>query len=221
LVGAPNDAAAIRLMLRPQGLLAPLDQPTTTPKGRATGHLYFRAFTLTGRPPNAPDITTWAIGQLPGRDSHPLDRCCYGLHRKTGLAHRPIRRTPAQNKASAEAWDTTTRLVGGARGPASPGPCESRWSSKSVSRCSRLLPEAKHHPRPSDPVLADLRVDDGEQAVPRMHRAPRAEHGSDSQGLPRRADAISKDVMSRVPVGASRRRELVGLKVAGALRRMA
>ena len=80
LVGHGNDAAAIRLMLRPQGLLAPLDQPTTTPRDRAAGHLYFRAFTPKGRPPSAPDMTTWAIGRLPGRDSRPLDRCCYGLH---------------------------------------------------------------------------------------------------------------------------------------------
>jgi hypothetical protein len=84
LVGDRNDAAAIRLTLRPQGLLAPLDQPTSTPWGRAAGHLYFRAFTPKGRPPGAPDMTTWAIGKLPGRDSHPLDRCCYGLHQKTG-----------------------------------------------------------------------------------------------------------------------------------------
>jgi hypothetical protein len=46
--------------------------------------LYFRAFAPKGRPPDAPDMTTWAIGELPGRDSHPLDRCCYGLHQKTG-----------------------------------------------------------------------------------------------------------------------------------------
>jgi len=85
-VGGRNDAAAIRLMLRPHGLLAPLDQPTSTPRLRAAGHLYFRAFTPRGRPPSAPDMTTWAIGRLPGRDSHPLDRCCYGLHQKTGLS---------------------------------------------------------------------------------------------------------------------------------------
>ena len=79
LAGAPDDAAAIRLTLRPQGLLAPLaNRPR--PYGRAAGHLYFRAFTPRGRPPGAPDMTTWAIGRLPGRDSHPLDRCCYGLH---------------------------------------------------------------------------------------------------------------------------------------------
>ena len=58
-MGDRNDAAAIRLTLRPQGLLAPLDQPTTTPRGRAAGHLYFRAFAPKGRPPDAPDMTTW------------------------------------------------------------------------------------------------------------------------------------------------------------------
>jgi hypothetical protein len=63
------------------------------------------------------------------------------------------------------------------------------------SRCrgaAALLSEAKHQPRRSDPVLAHLRADDREQAVPHTHRAPRAKHGSNSQGLPRRADAISK-----------------------------
>ena len=89
-MGDRHDAAAIRLTLRPQGLLAPLDQPTSTPSGRAAGHLYFRAFTPKGRPPGAPDMTTWAIGKLPGRDSHPLDRCCYGLHQKTGLSARRV-----------------------------------------------------------------------------------------------------------------------------------
>src|SRR5215216_1844498 len=47
---------------------------------RAVGHLYFRAFAPRGHPPDAPDITTWAIGPFPGRDFHPLDRCRYGLH---------------------------------------------------------------------------------------------------------------------------------------------
>src|SRR5919109_3801112 len=47
---------------------------------RPVGHLYFRAFAPRGPPPDAQDITTWAIGPLPGRDFHPLDRCCYGLH---------------------------------------------------------------------------------------------------------------------------------------------
>jgi hypothetical protein len=65
------------------------------------------------------------------------------------------------------------------------------------SRCrgaAALLSEAKHQPRPRDPVLAHLRADDREQAAPHTQRAPRVEHGSNSQGLPRRADAISKDV---------------------------
>ena len=30
-------------------------------------------------------MTTGAIGKLPGRDSRPLDRCCYGLHWNAGL----------------------------------------------------------------------------------------------------------------------------------------
>ena len=72
------------------------------------------------------------------------------------------------------------------------------------SRCrgaAALLPEAKHQPRPSDPVLAHLRADDREQAAPHTHRAPRAEHGSNSQGLPRRADAISKAGVRRLDTG--------------------
>ena len=72
------DAAAPRIARAPG--------PTDLQWGRAAGHLYFRAFTPKGRPPGAPDMTTWAIGKLPGRDSHPLDRCCYGLHQKTGLS---------------------------------------------------------------------------------------------------------------------------------------
>jgi hypothetical protein len=35
----------------------------------------------------------------------------------------------------------------------------------------------------------------------RTHRAPRAEHGSNSQGLPRRADAISKAGVRRPDTG--------------------
>ena len=55
-----------------------------------------------------------------------------------------------------------------------------------------LIPEAKQQPRPGDPVLAHLRADDREQAAPYTHRAPRAGHGSNSQGPPLRSDAISK-----------------------------
>jgi len=72
------------------------------------------------------------------------------------------------------------------------------------SRCrgaAALLLEAKHQPRPSDPVLAHLRADDREQAVAHTHRAPRAEHGSNSQELPRRADAISKAGVRRLDTG--------------------
>ena len=42
------------------------------------------------------------------------------------------------------------------------------------SRCrgaAALLPEAKHQPRPCDPVLAHLRADDQGQAAPRTHCA--------------------------------------------------
>ena len=80
LVGDRHDAAAIRLTLRPQGLLAPLDQPTRPQEGRAAGHLYFRAFTPKGRPPGRAGYDYLGNQILPGRDSRPLDRCCYGLH---------------------------------------------------------------------------------------------------------------------------------------------
>ena len=50
-------------------------------------------------------------------------------------------------------------------------------------------------------MLAHLRVDDREQAAPHTHRAPRAEHGSNSQELPRRADAISKAGVRRLDTG--------------------
>ena len=38
----------------------PLDQPTSTRSWSGRRDLYFRAFTRGGRPPSAPDITTWA-----------------------------------------------------------------------------------------------------------------------------------------------------------------
>ena len=78
------------------------------------------------------------------------------------------------------------------------------------SRCrgpAALLPEAKHQPRPSDPVLAYFRADDRDQAAPHTHRAPRAEHGSNGQGLPRRADAISKAGVRRPDTGRVVRHE--------------
>jgi hypothetical protein len=71
----------------------------------------------------------------------------------------------------------------------------------SVEVTAALLPEAKHQPRPSDPVLAHLRAGDREQAAPHTHRAPRAEHARNSQGLPRRADAISKAGVRRPDIG--------------------
>ena len=71
------------------------------------------------------------------------------------------------------------------------------------SRCrgaAALLPEAKHQPRPCDPVLAHLRaMTRGKRR--RAHIAPRAEHGSNSHGLPRRADAISKAGVRRPDTG--------------------
>ena len=50
-------------------------------------------------------------------------------------------------------------------------------------------------------VLAQVRAGDREQAAPHTHRVPRAEHGSNSQGLPRRADAISKAGVRRPDSG--------------------
>ena len=66
---------------------------------------------------------------------------------------------------------------------------------------SSAASRAKHQPRPSDPVLAHLRADDREQAAPHTNRAPRAEHGSNGQGLPRRADAILKAGVRRLDTG--------------------
>jgi len=96
---------------------------------------------------------------------------------------------------------TSARLVVGRetahrRGGARVGAARSRCRGAAA-----LLPEAKHQPRPSDPVLAHLRADDREQAVAHTHRAPRAEHGSNSQELPRRADAISKAGVRRLDTG--------------------
>jgi len=54
------------------------------------------------------------------------------------------------------------------------------------------FPEAKHQWRPSHPVLAHHRPDDREQAAPHTRPAPRAEHGSNSQGLPCHPEAIPK-----------------------------
>jgi hypothetical protein len=61
-----------------------------------------------------------------------------------------------------------------------------------------------------DAVLAHLRADDRGQAAPHTHRAPRAEHGSNSQGLPRRADAISKSGVRRLDTGRVVRHESDG-----------
>jgi LD-carboxypeptidase N-terminal domain len=58
-------------------------------------------------------------------------------------------------------WATSTRLVVGRETAASPGS--------------------------GDPVLAHFRANDRKQAAPHTHRAPRGEHGSNGQGLPRRA----------------------------------
>ena len=51
LVGDRHDAAAIRLTLRPQGLLAPLDQPTSTPRGSSRRALVLPGFHAQGSPP--------------------------------------------------------------------------------------------------------------------------------------------------------------------------
>ncbi len=68
-----------------------------------------------------------------------------------------------------------------------------------VRAAAALLPEAKHQPRPSDPVLAHPRADDREQAAPHTHRAPRAEHGINSQGVatPRRCNLESRRPSAR------------------------
>jgi hypothetical protein len=50
-VGDRHDAAAIRLTLRPQGLLAPLDQPTSTPMGPGRRALVLPGFHAQGSPP--------------------------------------------------------------------------------------------------------------------------------------------------------------------------
>ncbi len=64
-----------------------------------------------------------------------------------------------------------------------------------------LLPIGKAAAAAQRSVLAHLRADDWEQAAAHTHRAPRAEHGSNSQGLPRRADAISKAGVRRLDTG--------------------
>ena len=87
LVGDRNDAAAIRLTLRPPRIARAPGPTDLDPKlGPGRRALVLPGFHAQGSPPGAPDMTTWAIGKLPGRDSHPLDRCCYGLHQKTGLS---------------------------------------------------------------------------------------------------------------------------------------
>jgi hypothetical protein len=60
--------------------LRPLSQPTSTeavgPSGTCTSGLSRPGVARRARRISLPGH----IGQLPGRDSHPLDRCCYGLH---------------------------------------------------------------------------------------------------------------------------------------------
>ncbi len=54
-MGDRHDAAAIRLTLRPQGLLAPLDQPTSTPVGPGRRTLVLPGFHAQGWPPGRED----------------------------------------------------------------------------------------------------------------------------------------------------------------------
>ena len=125
-------------------------------------------------------------------------------------AARPALRGFRSACVSSHAGDTRPRCWSGRRALVSSSgarPLHRRGGARvgaARSRCrgaAALLPEAKHQPRPSDPVLAHLRADDREQAVPHTHRAPRAEHGSNSQELPRRADAISKACVRRLDTG--------------------
>jgi hypothetical protein len=102
--------------------------------------------------------------------------CCCSPLRGGAQAHPPIADVADQPHASTLSTllkrTTTTRFVLGRETSASPGPCGSRCSSKSLSRGSWLC-EAKHQPRPSDPVRAHDRVDDREQAA-RTHFARRS-----------------------------------------------
>ena len=62
-----------------------------------------------------------------------------------------------------------------------------------------LLPQ--HQPWPSDPVLAHFAWMTGSKRRPTHIARRRAEHGSNSEGLPRRADAISKAGVRRPDTG--------------------
>jgi hypothetical protein len=111
-------------------------------------------------------------------------------------------------------WTTTTRLVVGRETAASPGPWESRCSSKSVSRCSSAASEAKQQPQPSDPVLADLRADDQSKRS-RPHIARRGRAWGHQSRRPRRADAIQKAGVRRRDTGRVVRHGLSCLAATG------
>ena len=120
----------------------------------------------------------------------------------------PGARLPAFKRGAAGAGRRPLVSLSGARplhrrGRARVGAARGRWRGAAA-----LLSEAKHQPRRSDPVLAHLRVDDREQAAPHTHRAPRAGDGSNSQGPPRGADAISKAGVRRLDTGRVVRHDL-------------
>ena len=105
------------------------------------------------------------------------------------IGRRPLVSPPARDHCIAEAVREPVQLKGRCRGSAA------------------LLPEAKHQPRPARSGACPPHADDREQAAPHTHRASRAEHGSNSQGLPRRADAMSEAGVRRPGMGRVVRHE--------------
>jgi hypothetical protein len=77
---------------------------------------------------------------------------------------------------------TTTRVVVGRETAASPGPCESRCSSKSVSRWSSAASRGTRSAAAARSSACPPSRGCPEQAAQDTHRAPLAEHGNNVRG---------------------------------------
>jgi len=121
---------------------------------------------------------------------------------------RMAEQPPATTPASLLEGTIFTRLVVGRETAVSPGPCESRCSSKSVSKWSSAASSGKALSAAERCSACPLRADDSEQAAPHIRRAPRAEHGSNIRAArPRRCNLESRRPPARHGTRGSPRTE--------------
>ena len=153
-------------------------------------------------PPTASQLTPADVAAVVRRACSPR-RCRRPANDRPAwrCAPFPGEHQPRRRRGSQVLRTTSTRLVVGRETAESPGRCESRCSSKSVSRCGSAASRGKASAAAERSSACPPSRDDPEQAAPHTHRAPRAEHGSNSQELPRRADAISKAGVRRPDTG--------------------